>query len=388
MANSDDLNRRNFLATTTTVAAAAAGAIAESAQAQEHAPAPQPPVVDPHAPLANYWQKQVFELAHVDLAAAAPELARDDIKERHRIFSLLLMKLIRRFWNGNKSGPLGTYPRRAQQRDASADRYRGDMLASPDSFRVNWDRYLGHNIACLAVDGNGEIIDFDFNHNNVFRSTVEHAESRLIRRLFSLTNISDSWNTGDRLPGKSRGFSLNSVTLYTSLESCAQCSGIMSLGQVKEVIYLQRDPTTYVVGNFMFNLAGKDSQNRPLSPIPVPASAIDLPVFDELNTAYKAFFEDITDAKKANDKSRAFYISPDETIVDYDPSITSFLCSDRALDIFSDGAQQFDALTLKFPRASEQAQPAKWTNQKCLQEAKRFYDYADIEGYRGSPHKL
>ena len=29
-----------------------------------------------------------------------------------------------------------------------------------------------------------------------------------------------------------------------------------------------------------------------------------------------------------------------------------------------------------------------WTNGKCLREAKRFYQYADVEGYRGSPHKL
>jgi hypothetical protein len=28
------------------------------------------------------------------------------------------------------------------------------------------------------------------------------------------------------------------------------------------------------------------------------------------------------------------------------------------------------------------------TNQECLDRAKAFYNYADIEGYRGSPHKL
>ena len=28
------------------------------------------------------------------------------------------------------------------------------------------------------------------------------------------------------------------------------------------------------------------------------------------------------------------------------------------------------------------------TNARCLQEARDFYKYADIEGYRGSPHKL
>ena len=28
------------------------------------------------------------------------------------------------------------------------------------------------------------------------------------------------------------------------------------------------------------------------------------------------------------------------------------------------------------------------TNEQCLEEARSFFKYADIEGYRGSPHKL
>ena len=32
---------------------------------------------------------------------------------------------------------------------------------------MNWYRHRVLNIACLAVDGNGEIIDFDFNDNGL-----------------------------------------------------------------------------------------------------------------------------------------------------------------------------------------------------------------------------
>jgi hypothetical protein len=28
------------------------------------------------------------------------------------------------------------------------------------------------------------------------------------------------------------------------------------------------------------------------------------------------------------------------------------------------------------------------TNAQCLARARKFYQYADVEGYRGSPHKL
>src|SRR5262249_21750789 len=128
-----------------------------------------------------------------------------------------------------------------------------------------------------AVDGNGEIIDFDFNHNDLFRSSAEHAESRMVRRLFSLTDIFDTWRTGQPIAKKPKAASLNEVTLYTSLESCAQCSGVMSLAGVKQIVYLQNDFTAYKIGNIMYHLANRvevmDTAGKimsfPGAPIPI-----------------------------------------------------------------------------------------------------------------------
>ena len=304
------------------------------------------------------------------------------------------MKLMKRFWNGNKRGPVGLYPGREKQKEANQDanaktfRYRGDMVPSQDSMKVSWDRYLGHNIACLAVDGNGEIIDFDFNHNDFFRSSAEHAESRMVRRLFSLTDIFDSWKTGARIPDRSPAFSLKDVTLYTSLESCAQCSGVMSLARVRQIVYLQRDPGTYVIGNIMYNLAGlEDGDKSPMAPIPVPASAVDVPHFDRLNGAYAQFFQKLGEAEKNKTEKMAFFVSPDG-IADYAPSITSFLCTDAAYDIFADGGDMLDRMQPRHPHDKPAGKPQGLTNQQCLTEARRFYDYANVEGFRGSPHKL
>jgi tRNA(Arg) A34 adenosine deaminase TadA len=382
------INRRDFLVRTAG-AAGAVSALAGTALKPAHSQTcPPVPVIDPNEPLAHYWQKQVCELADVDFKAASPELTNPAVMERHRIYCLLLMKLIHRFWNGNKRGPLGVYPLRAEQKEqgqdpsAKAFRYRGDMFKSPDPLRVNWDRYLGHNIACIAVDGKGEVIDFDFNHNDFFRSSAEHAESRMVRRLFSLTDVFDKWRTGEPIPGKSRAVSLRDVTLYTSLESCAQCSGVMSLAQVKQVVYLQRDYTAYVIGNLMFNLAPG------VTPIPIPAAKIDLPYFDKLNGALKTFNDDMLAAKSKDDQARAFFISPDGGTVDYSPSITSFLCTDTAFKIFAEGSAELDRLTLAHADETYPNDPERWSNGKCLHEVRRFYEYADVEGYRGSPHKL
>ena len=89
-------------------------------------------------------------------------------------------------WNGNKFGESGDYgPWRAEQVIGSADGG-GHLYAG--------GTYEGHNIAALAVDGEGRVeIDFDFNHNNAFDSSAEHAESRLVRRVFSLDQVYAPW---------------------------------------------------------------------------------------------------------------------------------------------------------------------------------------------------
>jgi tRNA(Arg) A34 adenosine deaminase TadA len=396
----DKVNRRDFMAATAGVAGMAAGTLAGApfspALAQSAANEP-PPGFNDQEPLRRYWEKPLSKVVEVDLEAAAPELSHEWVRERHRIFCYLLMKLIYRFWNGNKRGPLGSYPWRTKQIEpptltASTPRYRGDMIDNPDGFRVNWDRYVGHNIACIAVDGNGEIIDFDFNHNDFFRSSAEHAESRMVRRVFSLTDIFDSWRTGQRVGGKPRAVSLNEVTLYTSLESCAQCSGVMSLAGVKQIIYLQNDFTAYKIGNIMFNLANPVG-GAPGAPIPIPGKDVDLNHFNLLNDANLDFAHKITEAKAKNDASRAFYVSPDRTFVDFDPGVTSFLCTDVARDLFGDGGGLLDTVQLKFPERGFPDTPGSGqgkvlTNAECLTHARDFYCYADIEGYRGSPHKL
>jgi tRNA(Arg) A34 adenosine deaminase TadA len=195
---------------------------------------PKPYVLNPKAPIARNWEKPLYIVATVPALNLAEE-----IKERHRIYALLLFALMRRFFNGNKNGLRGEYPWREKQKDDEGRYIGGD--------------YLGHNIGAVAVDGTGEVIDFDFNHNQIFGSSAEHAEARLIRRIFSLTQLYDGWATrGPDDTPRTKGYStvLGNVTVYTSLESCAQCSGVMALGQVGQVVYLQRDPGTYHIGKY------------------------------------------------------------------------------------------------------------------------------------------
>lgn len=316
---------------------------------------------DSKSKLAQLWAKPLSDTAALPGLTFQPEES-----ERHCIYLLLLMAIVKDGWNGNKNGSRdGEYPSRAKQRRPDGS-YLGDRLG---------DRYLGHNISAIAVDAGGRVVDFDFNHNRIFNSSVQHAEARLIRRMFGLAAVQDSWdlNTGD----KKYRTDLKETTVYTSLESCAQCAGIMALGNVKSVIYLQPDPGQYMIGQIMRNLSDA------LAPDHVPASLVGLPHYSRLAQAYK-------DHLSAIEHGGYFWqSSKDPTDLDKGRAVTSFLCTDSALDVYADGEAAFKSFACTYP-AFEPVNPVTaapaMRNQQVLDHAKQFLQYVKRAGQRGTSH--
>lgn len=292
--------------------------------------------------LAVYWDRPLSDLAQVEVSPITGEQA-----ERHRIYSLLTMALVRAYWNGNKYGAEGEYPWRAKQKKPNGS-YEGDRFG---------DRYIGHNIAAIAVDENGEIIDFDFNHNEIYNSSAEHAEARLIRRIFSLNQSYDHWQvlSEGELSDVGYGNVFNGVTIYTSLESCAQCSGVMTLASCLRVVYLQSDPGQYLVGNLLYNLSrphpkahllstAKALRPKPVSKYwaPEPLSA-DHFAFDykaRIEAAYLNFLQ------KGQDDTNWFFWK-NQGASKKANSLTSFLCTDDARDIFEAAANEFQTFAVQ-----------------------------------------
>lgn len=300
----------------------------------------------------------------------------EGLKERHRLYSSLLMSITKYYWNGNKEGRDGVYP------------------LNPIKYgKYEFDNYLGHNIASIAVDAYGDVIDFEFNHNKVFNSSAEHAESRMVRRIYYLTQINDSWKTSLE-PHKSRDdySTFEDVTLYTTLESCSQCAGVMALARVKEIVYLQTDPGMYLVGNILRNLTRPisgipNSTGGLTSPMPISGADFDFEYFNRLNESFSKFPELL--------KSSPFYKPNNPQLPEKkNPSITSFLCTKSAFEIYSNAFDEFGSLAvddLKFPdykplKNGKVLENAK-TNQFVLAEIKDFYQYATVSGKRATPHK-
>lgn len=85
----------------------------------------------------------------------------------------------------------------------------------------------GHNIGSVLVDQHGQPVFWARNANKVKGDATQHGEVRLIQNYLNCKGVGDY---ADRL------------TVYTSLEPCAMCSGMMTLTQVERVVYGQSDP--------------------------------------------------------------------------------------------------------------------------------------------------
>ncbi len=138
----------------------------------------------------------------------------------------------------------------------------------------------------------------------------------------------------------------------------------------------------------MFNLAGRDRKNSPMSPAPIAASVIGLDYFNQLNAAYADFYAKMSKTDDVGRQSDPFYVSADGLTVHREPSITSFLCTDAALSIYDVANSQFRANKLKYPDFKPPSVENSLANEQCLRDAKAFLSYAVEGNFRGSPHKL
>lgn len=85
----------------------------------------------------------------------------------------------------------------------------------------------GHNIGSILVNKDHEPVFWARNSANITDNGSQHGEVRLIQNFLNCNNI---------------GKYANGYTVYTSLEPCAMCTGLMTLTRVSRVVYVQADP--------------------------------------------------------------------------------------------------------------------------------------------------
>lgn len=208
-------------------------------------------------------------LADVRAEAAAVAPATSVQAERDVIYTLLAYAVVRKDWQTDQTEP---------QR--------------------------GHNIGSVLVDPNGQVVFWARNANKITANGSQHGEVRLIRNYLEQAKT-------DYLKG---------YTIYTTLEPCAMCSGMMVLTQVSRTVYGQTDPD---YGNALQRLA-LDSSALPGGfkpyPRPVQSDASESPVRIALDNAYAKYMEGggrgITTWLRSND-AKAIYDMAYRSFVDY-----------------------------------------------------------------------
>ncbi len=234
-----------------------------------------------------------------------PELS-DEERERHNIYMLLTLTLVYDTWCIRKDKP--------------------DVVEEYEQFEPGRDfnEYVGHNIGALLVGEDNRIVTASMNNNYLYNNSTEHAESRLVRKGMRIYNRL-RYKTGEGLFGYSSV--LRGHTVYTSLESCSQCSGIMDLANVAEVVYAQTDYGQGHVGNILYNFHKDEGAYG----APRPIQAKFLPIFDVLKEAWDDYTAGLGRSRDLTSRRR--------------PSTTGFLRSVHSAGAYREAAQQFENLS-------------------------------------------
>ncbi len=165
----------------------------------------------------------------------------------------------------------------------------------------------GHNIGAVLVDPAGLPVFWARNSRYVTNNGTQHGEVRLIRNFL---NCSDDIEFLDEqvenpypgaVPG--RGF-----TIYTTLEPCVMCTGMMTMARVWRVVYIQADPD---YGKVLARLAEDDRERGGLPPYPriftmTQARIPEAVVMDKSFRDWQASNDSITDWLRSEDAHRIF----------------------------------------------------------------------------------
>jgi len=176
----------------------------------------------------------------------------------------------------------------------------------------------GHNIGCVLVDPDGEVVHWARNCNAVTKNGTMHGEVRCIQGYIN----------------KRHSYSLKGHTIYTSLEPCAQCSGMMTLASIKRTVYGQTDPGF-----------GKAIERLQLDSTSLP-------------TGYKPYPRGVISARNNNVICGAL----EKGYAHTGGSITGYLLMPAAKALYKQGAGMFLGYKVKFP-----------DNQPKYQKAVQFY---------------
>ncbi|MBM9520047.1 nucleoside deaminase [Desulforhopalus vacuolatus] len=222
------------------------------------------------------------------------------------------------------------------QIDAAAERDNIFMLLAYAVVYKNWQNSdmannRGYNIGSVLVDENNEVVYWARNSVNVTKNMTQHGEVRLMDCYLATHGPND----------------LKGYTIYTTLEPCAMCSGMMFLTSMPRTVYGQKDPS---FGDAIERLEF-DSTSLPGGYPPYPRHVIS-------NGSHLS-------GRYVLDYYYKVYVSQHQ-----DAHITVFLTTAEAALVFSSALNTLEKYQVKYPE-----------NQEVKEKAIAFYNTKVTSSY-------
>ncbi|MFT3932112.1 MAG: nucleoside deaminase [Chitinophagaceae bacterium] len=141
------------------------------------------------------------------------------------------------------------------------------------------EKRRGYNIAALLVNKDNTPVQYGLNAINVTENATQHGEVRAITSYLE----------------KTRAFNLDGFTIYTSLEPCVMCAGMMIMTSVQKCVFGQHD-IDYSKAFERLSIDTRDIGGFPSYPRKVTAIASSTDFCKQLDEAYQSFLQ--TDSEK------------------------------------------------------------------------------------------
>jgi len=168
--------------------------------------------------------------------------------------------------------------------------------------RVFWKNRRGYNIGALLVNENYEPEYYSLNSVTSTNNVTQHAELR------SMLGFLD----------KSKKFNLSGFTMFSTLEPCIMCAGMITMSGIKKIVFGQRD----VKYNYAFERINRtieiDGETN-FYPLKVETSVYSDEYVNQLNSLYKEFLV------KDEENVLAKFLASEETRAVYEKAYSEFL---------------------------------------------------------------
>ena len=181
----------------------------------------------------------------------------------------------------------------------------------------------GYNVGCILVNDSFQVLDYGLNHVSELDNATQHGEVRLITKYLEKEGI----------------YSLINHTIYSSLEPCAMCGGMMTMVSINRTVNGQPD---YFFSKALERLAFNSEPYGGYSPYPRVVKSDNTP----------SIYGEILDKEYHN------YIEQGNK-----PILTKFLTTSIAKNIFKSASKDFLNFKTKYLE-----------NEMILNQAMDFYN--------------